>query len=156
MAYTDIISVADAKNYLRIDDTLSNDDQLIAVIIDTAFQYIEKYTNVICVARDKTYTYEDNHMVRVYDAPINTETLPDHTEEYFYELYSIFEVSNSDIKDITLNVGYELATDVPSDIIMVAYELIDILYYGKETGKSMEDLSPLSRQTLDLNKRFLL
>ena len=156
MAYTDIISVADAKNYLRIDDTLSNDDQLIAVIINTAFQYIEKYTNVICVATDKTYVYDDNNMVRVYDAPINTETLPDHTEEYFYELYSIFEVSNSDIKDITLNVGYELATDVPSDIIMVAYELIDILYYGKETGKSMEDLSPLSRQTLDINKRFLL
>lgn len=155
MAYTDIISVEDAKNYLRIDDTLSSDDALIGVIIGSAFQYIEKYTNVICIEKDKTYYYDDC-VTRVYDAPINTSVLPDNTEEYMYELYSVFQVSDIDIKTITLNVGYGDPTDVPQDLIMVAYELINIFYYGKDTGNIDESLSSMSSAILFSYKRYLL
>ena len=155
MVYTDIISVDDAKNYLRIDDTLTSDDTLIGVMINSAFEYIEKYTNVMCKDRDKTYYYDDC-LVRVYDAPINTTELPDDTTEATYELYSVFEVSDSDIKTITLSVGYSVADDVPQDLLMVAYELINIFYYGKDTGNIDESLSAMSRNILFSHKRYLL
>jgi len=155
MAYTDIISLADAKNYLRIDDTLTADDALLGVMIGSAFQYIEKYTNHIFVATDKTYYY-DECVARVYDHPINTNVLPDFTSEEVFELYSRFRVHDSDIKTLELNVGYESATEVPQELIMVAYELINIFYYGKDTGNIDESLSAMSRSILFSYKRYLL
>ena len=157
MAYQDIITIDQAKAYLRIDDGMSADDMFVGIMINTAFQYIEQFTNVICVAVDKVYRYDDNKEVRVYDFPINTETLPSGVEVEYNDLYDIYYSDfGSDIESVSLNVGYELVQDVPSDLIVVAYEIIDVLYYGKETGKSIDDLSPMAMKILWDNKRFML
>ena len=157
MAYQDIITIDQAKAYLRIDDGMSADDMFVGIMINTAFQYIEQFTNVICVAVDKVYRYDENKEVRVYDFPINTETLPSGVDVEYNDLYEIYYSDfGSDIESVSLNVGYELATDVPNDLVVVAYEIIDVLYYGKETGKSIDDLSPMAMQILWSNKRFML
>jgi hypothetical protein len=157
MAYQDIITIDQAKAYLRIDDGMSADDMFVGIMINTAFQYIEQFTNVICVAVDKVYRYDENKEVRVYDFPINTEILPSGVDVEYNDLYEIYYSDfGSDIESVSLNVGYELATDVPNDLVVVAYEIIDVLYYGKETGKSIDDLSPMAMQILWSNKRFML
>ena len=55
----------------------------------------------------------------------------------------------TDLK-LVLNVGYTQVSDVPKDLIEVAYEMIDIMYYNKENK-----LSNLSQATLDAYRRFI-
>ena len=64
MAYTDIITLADAKTYLRIDDTLSDDDAQITRMIKAALSQVEKSTNYIFFPRTKSYVV-DNLSVNV-------------------------------------------------------------------------------------------
>jgi len=52
---------------------------------------------------------------------------------------------------LVLNIGYADVANVPQDLIEVAYEMIDIMYYNKE-GK----LSNLAKMTLDGYKRFII
>jgi len=268
MAYLDVISLADAKLYLRVDDTLTEDDDQITLMIKTALRHIEKVTNVMVYDRDKTFRFIDGS-VRVYDYPINsvikpskmvyatgtaqctsviatdtitvngllytavsgdpaddtqfsigTDTacatslaravngdsragtlgdvsatstgdtvtftsdrdgydgnavtlsqtggtitlsgatfsggldgdLDSYEESTLYTEYC-YGSSNS---DLILNVGYTDPTDVPSDLKQVAYEIINLLYYEKQTGRGMDQLSTLAREVLETNKRFII
>lgn len=271
MAYIDVITLASAKLYLRVDDTLTEDDAQITNMISSALKYVEKYTQVLVFARSKTYRMI-NGFVRVYDFPINsvitpltnvfatgtaqcvsviatntlvtngvtytavdgvptdftefsadgddtdcavslaraiqgdaragttgdvsstsltnTVTLTTNTKGLAGNLITLTETGGTitlsgatfsggvdgDLdadnieektlytnycfgivnRDLVLNVGYASSDDVPLDIIQVAYEIIDILYYGKEMGKTMADISPLSLDILNQNKRFVL
>ena len=153
MAYLDVITLADAKLYLRVDDTLTEDDAQITRMINAALSYVEKYTNVIVFARDKEYRTTSG-CVRVYDYPINSEVTADLVVEN-KTLYTNYQLGiTNDL--IELNVGYALVADIPQELLEAAYEIIDIYYYGKESGKTMADLSPMSRQGLDQFKRFLM
>jgi len=269
MAYIDVISLAKAKLYLRVDDTLTEDDAQITSMINVALKYVEDYTNILVYDRDKTYRLI-NGCLNVYDFPINsvvkpsanvfatataqctsviaTNTLvangltytgidgnPTTDAQFSVDTSdtlcakSLARAINNDIRsgtlkdvsatssgdtvtltttqtgylgntvtltqtggtitlsgatfsggldgdfsssgiientlyttyaygslnsDLILNVGY--ASGVPDDIIQVAYELIDILYYGKETGRTMADISELSLNILNQSKRFYL
>ncbi len=270
MAYIDVISLANAKLYLRVDDTLTEDNAQITNMISVALKYVEDYTQILVFDRDKTYRMI-NGCVRVYDYPINSVIKPsanvfatataqcasviatntlvangltytavsgtpsDDTEfeaaatdaataislarainadsrtgtlgdvsatpvgdivtltttkkgyagnattltqtggtitvsgatftggldgdfatggiiqDTLYTTYNY----GSENADLILNVGYDTVSDVPLDIIQVAYEIIDILYYGEETGKTMADISELSLDILNQNKRFV-
>ena len=66
MAYLDIIPLADAKIYLRIDDDLTEDDAQITRMINVSLSYVERYTNVILFAKEKTYRLIDG-CISVYD-----------------------------------------------------------------------------------------
>lgn len=153
MSYIDIIPLADAKLYLRIDDTLTEDDTQITRMINASLSYVEKYTNHVLFARDKEYRLI-NGCVRVYDHPINSEVTADLIVEN-KTLHTNYELGmTNDL--IELNVGYALVADVPQELIEVAYEIIDIYYYGKESGKTMANISPLSMDMLNQYKRFWL
>jgi hypothetical protein len=153
MAYLDVITLAEAKLYLRVDDTLTEDDAQITQMIKAALSYVEKYTNHKVFDRVETYRLICG-FVRVYDYPINSEETADLVSEN-KTLYTNYTLgATNDL--ISLNVGYAVASDVPDEIVQAAYEIIDIYYYGKESGKTMADLSPMSRQGLDQYKRFIL
>jgi len=154
MAYLDVITLADAKVYLRIDDDLTEDDNQITRMIRASLSYIENYTNYILFARDKEYRLIDG-CVRVYDFPINSEvTLELETEnKTLYTNYSLGYTNDL----ITLNVGYVDPAEIPQDLIEVAYEIIELMYYEKETNKShLNSLSSLSHMTLNQYKRFII
>jgi hypothetical protein len=156
MAYLDIITLAEAKTYLRIDDTLTEDDAQITRMIKASLSQIERATNYILFARSKDYVVE-NCSVNVYDYPINSLTTPTtatSVEKSIYTTYST--IVATDLK-VTLNVGYVNPLDVPSDLIEVAFEMIDLMYYSPETGKSIKsDLSELSKMVLSNYKRFFI
>ena len=152
MAYLDIISLTDAKTYLRIDDTLTEDDNQIIRMIKGALSYIEQYTNVMLFARDKNYIVQDS-VVKVYDYPINIEV----STYTLKEVKTLHTNYTTDETTFTLNVGYTVVTDVPNELIEVAYVLIKNMYYEKENNKTlMESLDSLSIMTLNQYKRFII
>lgn len=151
MSYTSIISVEDAKDYLGVDDSFHDDD--IERMIKASLQSIEKYTNHIFFGRSKDYLLIDGQ-VSVYDYPINsvvTLSSASDFESTEHSLHTVYTVSDTDVKKITLDVGYSVATDVPDDLVQVAYEKIDGMF--NNTGKP---LSMGCKMILDQNKRFLI
>ena len=152
MAYLDIIPLADAKVYLRIDDTLTEDDAQITRMIKGALSYIERSTNVMLYARDVIYNVSDN-AVKVYDYPINSEV----ANVLDSEVKSLYTNYTSEESTITLNVGYVDVADIPQELIEVAYVLIKNMYYEKENNKTILDsIDSLTELTLSNYKRFIL
>ncbi len=157
MSYLSIIPLADAKVYLRIDDTLTEDDAQITRMIKGALAYVENYTNVLIFAREKTYRFIDG-CVRVYDYPINSVTSPttDLTTEVKI-LHTNYTYGVGDNSLLTLNVGHALPVNVPQELIEVAYEIIELMYYEKQTNKShLDNLSSLSTMILNQHKRYII
>ena len=170
MAYLDVIPLADAKVYLRIDDTLTEDDAQITRMIKGALAYVEQWTNVLVTQQAaKEYVITDR-CVRVYDYPINsvvkglddedadvTLTYETNYDKELKHLYTNYFNIDSDAVKLVLDVGHVLPADVPSELIEVAYEIIDLMYYEHESGKKYDkDLSTLSVNILNRHKRFLI
>ena len=155
--YIDVITLAEAKNFLRIDDTLTEDDAQITRMIGSALLYVEMHTNHLVYARSKSYNMIDGEL-RVYDFPINTITSPTEADMNNEQktLYKIFGYGNS-TSVLVLNVGYTAPANVPPGLIDVAFEILDLMYYGSKDGESLEKkLSEMSKQTLQQHKRFLI
>lgn len=264
--YLDIISLAEAKLYLRVDDTLTEDDAQITNMINSSLQYVEDWTNIIMFSRAKTYRFV-NSFVKVYDYPINSVTSPLanvyatgtakctsviagntttlngllYTASATPTDYTEFDISGDDTataaslarsvngdtrtgtlgdvsatsltdtvtlttnkkgfdgnattlaetggtitlsgatftggldgdlsveektlftnycfgtgnSNLILNVGYEDTNDNAPGLVQVAYEIIDLWYYEKQTGNGIETLSSLSMDTLNKAKRFI-
>lgn len=155
MAYTDIISLSEAKNYLRVDDTLTEDDNSIIRMINAALRYVENYTDILVFNRDVTYLVKEG-VLQLYQYPINTDldTLTDYTYQRKSKYTNICS-DNTDTVDLTLNMGYTDPTDVPQELLEVAFEMIDLYYYGEKDGKPIaKKLSSLSIDALNSNKRF--
>ncbi len=144
MAYIDVIPLEIVKDYLGIDDT--SRDREITRMIDSACRYIEKYTNVMLIEREKDY-FNTNGCIYVYDYPINTES-DLQTRKSTYSVY--------DAKEITLSVGYELATDVPSDLVDAGLQIIDSWFYAGEKETTTSKIPQGAIMILDLYKRFIV
>ena len=154
MAYLDIISLSEAKIYLRIDDDLSEDDAQINRMIKGALSYVERYTNYILFAKNKEYRLI-NGCVTVYDYPINSEVTADLDVEY-KTLHTNYTLGTSNDL-ISLNVGYVDCDDIPQELIEVAYEILELMYYEKETNKShLNSLNSLSTMILNNYKRYII
>ncbi len=163
MAYTDIISLNDAKTYLRVDDTLTEDDQFITRTINAAFSWIEKRTNQIVSARDKEYSLINGY-TRIYDSPINTDlsSLTDYTFTKKGLYYVVCANSSTADSDFILNIGEVDSGNVDFEFINVAYEIIEYYYNQakkKEDVKGMtvsDYLSEMSREYININRRFII
>ena len=149
MSYINIIPLQDARVYLRIDDTLTQDNEAITRMINASLAKIEQITNVHLIAKSKEYVFDDLK-VTVYDFPINSLTSPTTATVVEKTQYSIYTAAAKTDLKLVLNVGYTVVSNVPKDLIEVAYEMIDIMYYNKENK-----LSNLSQTTLDAYRRFI-
>jgi len=158
MAYLDVIPLADAKLYLRVDDTLTEDDSSITRMINAALEYVENWTNVLVFSRDKTYLMVDGY-IRVYDGPITAIVSPLVADGLVVERKTLHNIYcyGVETSDLVLTVGHTVLAEIPQDLIEVAYEIIDLMYYEHETGKTVKkDLSGLSIDILNKHKRFIM
>jgi len=151
MAYIDVIPLARAKNYLRIDPDLTEDDTEITSMINAALSYVETRTRVFVYARDKVYN--GACQVKVYDYPINsvvspTDPLPWSITRTMYTIYP-------DAKTVTLNVGYATPEDVPDIFIQSALQMIKIWYYESEKQVNSQMIPISVTEALDVEKRFI-
>jgi len=156
MAYLDVIPLATAKNYLRVDDSLTADDADITRMIHAALRHIEKETNILVYQRNVTYLAV-NGCAKVYDAPITAVVTPTDYDNDLTERYQNYNnyYYGSDTFDLTLTVGYANPSDVPDELVQVALEMIDIMYYSPEKSYK-KDISELSKEVLNDLKRFIL
>ena len=150
MSYLTVITLETAKNYLRIDPTLTEDDTLITSMINACCLYVEKRTNHILYARDKVYN--GACQVKVYDYPINSIVAPTDPLPWFVtrSLYTVYP----DAKTVTLNVGYAL-NEVPDDLIQPMLQMLHVFYYESEKQVNTTLIPESVKEMLDLNKRFL-
>jgi hypothetical protein len=148
MAFIDVVTLAEAKSYLRVDDGFTADDSLITTLINAAGSIIEQHTNHLLFSRDKTYQYFDG-ILRVYDYPINTDiSALDYDER---SLYTIFDGDDS----LDLNVGYADPADVPSILKVKMLEVVDALYNGNE-NESVTNFNDSLFKSLGQFRRFVV
>lgn len=152
-AYTDIISLSRAKNYLRIDDTLTEDDEEITSMIKAAFQFIERYTNHIFIARD----FSQYVPPKIYNYPINSVTGVDQVDWDHYYQRNMDKLCGEYTAPTwtTYNAGYTDTDQVPEDFIQAALQIIKVWYFESEK-QSNSTLIPISvTQSLDQLRRFV-
>ena len=130
MAYTNVISLSEAKTFLRVDDGFTADDSLITTIINVAGELIEKHTSHLLYSRSKTYKFFGDE-VRVYNYPINSVTSPDEADMDIEER-SLYTVYTSSEDELVLNVGYDDPADVPAMLKLKMLELVDSMYHGND------------------------
>lgn len=153
MAYTDIISLQRAKNYLRIDDTLTEDDNDIEAMIAGACEFIEKQTNNILDARNIEVFVGDKLAVTVYDYPINEVITAANVEVVKWPLKQVFTFDDLGGEPFTYNAGYD-ANEVPQALINAALQMIKVWYFESEKQVN-ESLIPVSvTQVIDTYRRF--
>lgn len=130
-AYTEVISLDQAKNYLRIDSGMNEDDAFITQCINAAFAWIEKHTNHIIKGGVKTY-YKDNangcNVFTIYDYPI--ESIENTT--YSASIRQLRTVVSTQDETVTATMGYNDPSEVPAPIIQAAYEIIQSWYYNSD------------------------
>jgi|TARA_R110002050_G_scaffold101462_1_gene209720 hypothetical protein len=154
MSYLNVISLDQAKQYLRIDDELSADDAQIEQMIKGALSTLERRTNILFYARKKKYIFQD-YSVKVYDYPINevVSTFDVDTEQK--TLFTNYQTNSSD-NEIVLMVGFENAEDVPSELVDCALQYIKYLYYEAETNTANKGGLPAwLNDMINQNKRFI-
>lgn len=149
--YTDVISLEQAKLYLKIDDGQTVTDDEITGMINSALSFIEKRTNHIFKTRDKVY-FKDCALVqqvKVYDYPIDNV---DELEIEYRPLYAIVPTVNN---MVTLTTGYTSVEDIPSELIDSALQLINFWFYNSETKNAINSVPDFVLSNIDVNRRFL-
>jgi hypothetical protein len=149
MAYIDVITLSRTKNYLRIDEGLTDDDAELTFMINGACRYIEKRTNHIMFARD--VVYNGNCQVKVYDYPINSILTDPAPFVVYFSMFAVFP----DAKTASLNVGYISPEDVPDDLIQAALQMIKVFYYESEKQVNTTLIPESVLQIIDVNRRFV-
>lgn len=149
MAYIDVITLERAKNYLRIDSDLTDDDAEITSMINASLRYIEKRTNHLVYSREATY--KGSCQVKVYDYPINSITTDPAPFVCHFSLYDVFP----DVKTVDLNVGYDDPADVPDELIQSALQMIKVWYYESEKQVNSTLIPESVKECIDIYRRFI-
>lgn len=153
MAYLDVITLADAKLYLRIDDGMNEDDAQIERMIKSCLSMVETWTNIYVFARNKTYGFPYRQCFNIYDHPINSVVSPtEGVTQVNKGLYSTF----SGTQEITLNIGYTDPDEVPSELTDAALQMLKVFYYESQKQVNTTLIPESVKQILDTNKRFIL
>ena len=149
MAYIDVITLERAKNYLRIDTTLTDDDAEITAMINAACSYIEKRTNLIFYPRNKVY--KGSCQVKVYDYPINSIVTTPTPFAYEQPMFTVYP----DVKTVELNVGFVDPNDIPDELIQACLQMIKVWYYESEKQVNTTLIPESVKEAIDLNRRFI-
>lgn len=155
MSYLNVLPLADAKLYLRIDDLQTEDDLEITTMIRSSFSYLEKRTNVLVYAREKDYDLDEG-CVRVYDFPINSQIGTDQFTITKKKTYSIYQADDTELPTLSLNVGYSDPANVPPEIIDAAKMMLKVWYYESEKQSNTTLIPEAVKEVIESNRRFIL
>ena len=149
MAYIDILPLDRVKNYLRIDPSLTEDDNEIISMINASLRFIEKRTNHILFSRENIYN--GACQVKVYDYPINIIITDPAPFVCYFSTFAVFP----DVKTVTLNVGYDDPAKVPDELLQAALQMIKVWYYESEKQVNSTLIPESVKEAMDVYRRFL-
>lgn len=122
----DVITLEDAKDYLRVD--YDDQDAIITRNIKSAVSLIEQYTDVYLYEREITYALLGCSL-EIYDSPLTfTGTIPTKTKA---RAMSVIVYGKSG-DTYTANVGYSDVADIPQNLIDACYKMITYLYENRD------------------------
>lgn len=148
--YEHILPLSEVKQYLRLDDDFTEDDNQVNRMINAAFGFIEKKTNYIFRPNDKTYYSNSSGNIDVFDYPINTDV-----SGYNIQIKPLFTRFCS-IDSITLNVGFETVNDAPIALIECALQMIKVFYYEAEKNVNTTLLPEAVNEIISSHRRFII
>ena len=148
-AYTDVISLEQAKLYLKIDSLQTETDDEITSMIKSSLSFIEKRTGHIFKTKTKTfYSCALVESVIVYEYPI----IDAPTGTQVRALNSIVPtVSGS----VALELGYDNVDDIPNELIDAALQLLKVYFYESETQVNSTLIPKSVMEAIDVNRRFV-
>ena len=157
MSYLSVVTLQDAKDFLRVDSDNNDDNNQITQMIKSACSLVERRTNHILYARDKNYLFQD-YTAYVYDYPINSIEAPSsNVTEKEFELYNIYDTTNSNDTTLTLNVGYGSPSNVPDELKELVLNIVKFYYYEQEENKGSKGKLPIFlEQSMNMLKRFII
>lgn len=153
--YTDVISLEQAKDYLKIDAGQTETDNEITQMINSALSFIEKRTQHIFKTRDKVY-YKDCALVQqvtVYDYPINNPEGENFIDGIIYKTNKAIVPTVNGF--VTLNIGYSSVDHIPSELIDAALQLINFWFYNSETKNAANSVPDFVVANMDVCRRFV-
>ena len=133
--YIDLVTVLEAKSYLRIDASNTDSDVELAVMIGSACNLIENYTQVYLRPRDEVYYFNSEGYIRLYPKPVNSIELPVTATDYdesIKQLYRLYSRNNSSLESMTFNLGYDDTADVKPIFKTAILETVKLWFYGSE------------------------
>jgi len=145
-SYLEVISLDQAKLYLKIDTLQTETDDEITSMINSSLSFIEKRTGHHFKTKNKTFYGQDTVTVYDYpivDAPLNTQVR---------QTNSIVPTIDG---SVILELGYVSLDDIPNELIDAALQIIKVWFYESEKQENTT-LIPLSvMQAIDTNRRFI-
>ena len=158
-SYIDVVPLATAKTYLRIDTGITESDSEITILINSACELIEQYTQIFLKPQPKTFYFNTNNEARVYAYPINSITAPANADDYkvtVKQLYSVYEPNDADLKSITAYIGHTDTDNVKQIFVYAVLETVKLWYYGGESESVMKGYIPSSvMNVLSQERRFI-
>lgn len=160
MDQLNVVTLNQAKLWLRVDEDDNSNDTVITSLIKAAVNQVEQYTLQILWQRALTARTNKWGCYRIFEYPLlSVESVGDdewHEDET--EWYTDVKADNDGLQTVTFVAGYgwtyDLGTEVPQDIITAIQEMIAYWYENRENGKQgMPDiatylLAPYRRVTL--------
>lgn len=157
--YIDLVPLATAKTYLRIDSDITETDAEITLLINSACELIERYTQIYLKPQSKSYYFNTEGYARVYAYPISAITYPTDSDDYevtVKQLYSNYEPNDADLEYITATIGHTDTDNVPSIITQAVLETVKLWFYGAETETIIKGYIPSSVMAiLSQERRFI-
>lgn len=161
----DVISVEDAKSQLRVD--LDDDDQYIELLISTAFNTINNYTNRVILESTITYTTEAQNLYEVllpYEANVVISVSIDSVPVVFTidnyrgdDTYIQFDEPVTGIVEVVFVSGYTMK-NIPPIYKEAAYLLVDHWYEIRELVaiRGPEEIPMMLDILLDTKRRMII
>lgn len=142
-----VVTLDQAKLYLRLDPDYTYDDDLIEALIKSAVQEVELRTLQILYQRVITAKTLANGKYKIYEYPlISVESVVNSdAEEQTFELietehYTDVISASSEIQTITFVAGYgwdyEGGTEVPDAIQTAIKQMVNYLYENRDNAKT--------------------
>lgn len=157
--YLDVVSLSTAKTYLRIDTDLTEADSEISLMIQSASELIERYTQIYLKPQTKTFYLNTQGCTRIYAYPITAITDPESADDYEVEvkaLYSIYTPNLSTTESFTATLGHTDTDDVRAVIKQAILETVKLWFYGSESETVMKGYIPSSVMSiLSGERRFI-
>lgn len=159
-----VVSLAEAKLWLKIDPDYDDDDSIIESLIKSVVNQVEQYTMQILYPRVLTQYTGRCGTTKIYQYPLTS--IEDVNNDGVYEDFDTVEtdwytevlstVTNRQLVTFTAGYGwtYDMGTEVPEDIITAIKEYVTYLYenrddpYKKMPALVQQLLGPYRRITL--------
>ena len=154
--YLDLVTLGETKTYLRLDDDITELDSEITMMINSACELVEGYTQVYLKPQSKTYYINTEGCARVYAYPITAITSPATATDYEVEvkqLYSIYTPVLTTTTSITASIGYSDTDSVKGVFKMAILETVKLWFYGSESETVMKGYIPNSVMAILASER---